>query len=178
VLTGDRIILRARMDADVAILHAELHDDVDTFVRANAAAWRPQPTGRPESPFAIPDTPKPDSALFSVVLSADGHLAGAASVWGLDQHNRLAHLGLSLLPAFRGQGLGSDIVRVLCDYGFRVLGLHRLQIETLADNAAMRSVAERCGFQVEGIQRQAAWVLGRYVDEIIYGRLSPFALPR
>ena len=76
-------------------------------------------------------------------------------LWGIDLHNRSAHVGISLRPAFRGRGLGGDVVRVLCRYGFAIRGLHRMQLETLADNAAMIAVAERLGFTREGTMRGA-----------------------
>jgi RimJ/RimL family protein N-acetyltransferase len=52
-----------------------------------------------------------------VVELATGELAGHAELWGMDLHNRNAHLGLALRPAFRGKHLGTDTVRVLCRYG-------------------------------------------------------------
>jgi RimJ/RimL family protein N-acetyltransferase len=61
---------------------------------------------------------------------------------------------------------------VLCHYGFAVRGLHRLQLETLADNAAMISVASTNGFVREGILRRSAWVQGDFADEVILGLLS------
>jgi RimJ/RimL family protein N-acetyltransferase len=64
------------------------------------------------------------------------------------------------------------VIRVLCHYGFVVLGLHRLQLETLADNAAMIAAATRCGFTLEGTLRRAAWVTGEFLDEIVMGLLA------
>jgi len=93
-------------------------------------------------------------------------------MWRLDPHNRSAHLGIALRPAFRGRGLGTDTVRVLCRYGFTMRGLHRLQIETLADNAAMLRTAEQAGFAREGTLRAAAWVSGEFADEVILGLLA------
>jgi RimJ/RimL family protein N-acetyltransferase len=113
-----------------------------------------------------------DVACFSVVELASGELAGEALVWGIDVHNRTAHLGISLRPGFRGRGLSTDTVRVLCRYGFAILGLHRLQIETLADNAAMIAAATRAGFVPEGTLRRAAWVNGAFADEAILGLLA------
>jgi RimJ/RimL family protein N-acetyltransferase len=46
--------------------------------------------------------------------------------------------------------------RALCHYGFRFRNLHRIELETLATNAAMRKLAESCGFVLEGIQREQA----------------------
>lgn len=93
-------------------------------------------------------------------------------MWGIDQHNRSAHIGISLRPSFRGRGLGEDAVRVLCGYGFTVLGLNRLGIETLSDNSAMLRTAERVGFVREGVFRRAAWVNGEFLDEVLLGMLA------
>jgi RimJ/RimL family protein N-acetyltransferase len=49
--------------------------------------------------------------------------------------------------------------------------LHRLQLETLADNQAMLATATHCGFVIEGTARQAAWVDGAFVDEVVLGLL-------
>ena len=171
MLRGDKIGLRARREADVSVLHVELYDDVVNWSRAGSRAWRPIALDSGDSPFAV-SGPADDVARFSVVRLADDELAGSALLWGIDLHNRTAHLGLSLRPSFRGHGLGTDVVRVLCRYGFTVRGLRRLQLETLADNAAMIQAAVRAGFVREGTLRGAAWVNGTFLDEAIFGLLD------
>lgn len=171
MLRGEKIGLRARLEDDVPVLHRELHDDVLEYTRANDAPWQPKPPGRDWSPYALKE-PDPANPSFAVVELATGELAGSACLWGLDTHQRAAHLGLGLRPGHRGRGLGVDTVRTLCVYGFRARGLHRLQLETLADNAAMIAAAERAGFCREGTRREAAWVFGSFVDEVVFGLLA------
>jgi RimJ/RimL family protein N-acetyltransferase len=170
-----RVALRARQESDVAVLHAELYEDVVMRSRADSRPWRPIPAGSSESPFAVAD-PSDDEAVFSVIEVTDGEpiggeLAGEALLWSIDTHNRSAHIGVSLRPAYRGRGLGTDVVRALCGYGFRVRGLHRLQIETLTDNVAMVRAAIRAGFTREGTLRRSAWVDGGFLDEAVLGLL-------
>lgn len=171
MLRGELVGLRARRAADVPVLHAGLYDDVETRSRADARVWRPIAADSADSPFA-PESSRPDAAVFTVVTLADDELAGEATLWGIDEHNRTAHLGMSLLPESRGRGLGTDVVRVLCHYGFVVRGLHRLQIDTLADNAAMIAAAERAGFVREATLRSSAWVTGEFLDEVLLGLLA------
>jgi RimJ/RimL family protein N-acetyltransferase len=170
MLQGDLVVLRARREADVAVLHSELYDDVATRSQADSRPWTPLGEGSP-SPYAATGVPG-DAAAFSVVERASGDLAGEALLWGIDLHNRLAHLGISLRPGFRGRGLSTDVVRLLCFYGFAVRGLHRLQVETLASNEAMVRTATRVGFAREAELREAAWVAGAFVDEVILGLLA------
>ncbi|MEV0474661.1 GNAT family N-acetyltransferase [Streptomyces prunicolor] len=171
MLRGTKIALRARHESDVPVLHAELYDDVATRSRVDSRPWRPVSPGSESSPFAVTE-PDDDAAPFAVISLDNDELAGTAGLWGIDTHNRSAHLGISLRPGFRGRGLAVDVVEVLCTYGFTVRGLHRLQLETLADNTAMIRAASRAGFVQEGRLRRAAWVNGEFIDEVILGLLA------
>lgn len=171
MLRGNMVGLRARYESDVPILHSELYDDVATRSRADSRPWRPVTPGSSASPYAVAG-PCDDAACFSVVSLEDDELAGEALLWGIDTHNRSAHLGISLRPVFRKRGFGADIVQVLCEYGFAVRGLHRLQLETLADNAAMIRAASRAGFTREGTLRSSAWVDHEFADQVIFGLLA------
>ena len=176
MLRGELIGLRAQQDSDIAVFETELMNDVETRMRSDNRPWRPVAPGsvrRPGSPGDDGgDSDIGGDVKFSVVELATGELAGEALLWAVDLHNRVAHLGISLLPAFRGKHLGTDVVRVLCRYGFAVRGLHRLQVETLADNHAMITAATRAGFVPEGTLRGAAWVDGHFADEVILGQLA------
>jgi RimJ/RimL family protein N-acetyltransferase len=171
MLRGRKIGLRARIESDVAVLQRELYEDVPNYSRAAVRPWWPVSPGRSGEFYAVSD-PDPANAVFSIVTLDGDELAGECGLWGIDLHNRSAALGLALLPGSRGQGLAIDAVQALCTYGFKTRGLHRIQIETLADNAAMRATAVRAGFTEEGVRRHAGWVEGAFSDDVIYGRLA------
>jgi RimJ/RimL family protein N-acetyltransferase len=170
VLMGDKVRLRAVQESDLPILHAELYDDVATRTAADARPWRPI-SASSATPYAVNDADT-SAARFGVVELASDDLAGEGLLWGIDMHNRCAHIGISLRPTFRGRGLSGDVVRVLCEYGFVVRGFNRLQIETLATNVAMIRAAEQVGFVQEGRLHKNAWVMGAFVDEIVLGLLA------
>lgn len=170
MLRGDKIGLRARHEDDIPILRTELYDDVVGSSRAEARPWRPITPGSKDSRLVVDDTQE-GHVPFSVVELDGGTLVGTATLWGIDNHHRSAHIGLGLLPAARGKGYGTDVVGALCHYGFVVRGLQRLQIETLADNTAMLRSAERNGFVREGVLRSSAWVMGEFLDEVVLGLL-------
>src|SRR6266702_8074614 len=173
MLRGELIGLRARQDSDIEIFETELMNDVETRIRADSRPWRPVMPGSADSPYrAAADRDERGAVMFSVVELTTGELAGEAVVWGIDLHNRNAHIGISPRPAFRGKHLGTDVVRVLCYYGFAVRGLPRMQVDTLADNDAMIGAAVRAGFTLEGTLRQCAWVDGGFADEVILGQLA------
>ncbi|MGZ4390411.1 MAG: GNAT family N-acetyltransferase [Gaiellaceae bacterium] len=169
-LGGEQVALRARRPEDVPVLQAQLYDDVGTRSRADTRPWLPLPPDPAFSPYAVASA-RVDAAFFSVVTAAD-ELAGEALLWGIDLHNRLAQLGLALLPGFRGRGWSVEVLQLLCRYGFAVRGLNRLQLETDADNQPMIRAALRAGFREEGVLRQAAWSLGSFVDTVVLGLLA------
>ncbi|MFJ8439402.1 GNAT family N-acetyltransferase [Kitasatospora griseola] len=169
MLRGEKIGLRARHEDDLPILRRELSNDVLVAARAEGRPWRPVAVGGPEPRINDDD---PSAVIFAAVELETGALIGTASVWGIDNHHRSAHLGLGLLPSCRGKGYGTDVVAALCVYGFTVRGLQRLQVDTLADNHAMIRAAERNGFVREGVLRSSAWVMGEFLDQALLGLLA------
>ncbi|MDQ0585585.1 GNAT family N-acetyltransferase [Streptomyces rishiriensis] len=171
MLRGNKVGLRARHEDDIPILRAELYDDVVNSSRSEAGPWRPITPGS-KDPRLVADDKEQGHVKFSVVELEGDTLVGTAALWGIDNHNRSAHIGMGLLPSSRGKGYGTEVVAVLCHYGFVVRGLQRIQIETLSDNAAMLRSAQRSGFVREGVLRSSAWVMGEFLDEVVLGLLA------
>lgn len=175
MLTGERIVLRACSRKDVEDQHSQTAGEYETHVIADSKVWRPEGVetalARYDKRRTEPEDPK--SVWFAVSRRDDPELAwvGRAGLWGIDEHNRTAHLGVLLAESARGQGLGTDVVRVLCDYAFRLRDLHRISLETLAGNVAMLHAARACGFVEEGRLRKSAYVLGERQDEVLLGLL-------
>lgn len=168
-LRGRNVLLRSRKPADVPILHAELYEDVAARSRADSRPWRPLPSSA-RSPYDVPESE--DAAFFSIASVDDGELVGEALLWGIDLHNRRAHVGIAIRPGFRGRGWSSEVLGLLCAYGFAVRGLHRLQLDTVAENEAMIRSATHAGFKEEGVLRQSSWVLGRFADGVVMAILA------
>jgi RimJ/RimL family protein N-acetyltransferase len=87
-------------------------------------------------------------------------------------HHRFTEIGLDILPAYQGQGYGSEAILWALDYAFRLAGLHRVKIRALGWNAGAVRLYERLGFVVEGRERQAYWHEGRWWDGVDFGMLE------
>lgn len=173
MLTTDRVRIRPAVPADAPVLH-ELWSDPEMHLIAEAEPFVPRSVDAIQAKLEKEVTDPPDGSKavsFVAETVADGTLIGACSVWGIDGFNRVGHLGLSLLPASRGHGYGKEITALLCRYGFRMRNLRRLEIETLATNAAMGRTAEACGFVHEGTQRERDYDGDGYADLTLYGLL-------
>ena len=71
----------------------------------------------------------------------------------------------------RGHGYGTEAVRLLLDFAFKDLNLHRVYLRVFVTNEAALRVYEKVGFVREGVLREAAYIDGKYVDVAVLGIL-------
>jgi RimJ/RimL family protein N-acetyltransferase len=177
VLTGERVVLRAQTRRDFEEWRTQTAGDYLSHGMTNGSAWRPEALeaalARYDKQLTEPDQPK--AAWFAVARRDDPDFTwmGRAGLWGIDEHKRTARLGITIASAARGQGLGADTVRVLCDFAFRARNLYRIDLTTLATNEPMLRAARAGGFVEEGRLREAKYVLGVRIDKVQFGMLRP-----
>jgi RimJ/RimL family protein N-acetyltransferase len=82
----------------------------------------------------------------------------------------VGRLGMGLLPAYRGQGLGRRLLRVVLSRVFAG-GLLRIELEVFASNLAAIRLYEREGFVTEGRKRCARILDGVEDDIVVMGLL-------
>jgi RimJ/RimL family protein N-acetyltransferase len=70
----------------------------------------------------------------------------------------------------RGRGLMTRAVRLLCDWLLEE-GVGRIELRTHPDNEASQKLAQRAGFQREGLERGSIWLHGERVDAIVWSLL-------
>ena len=73
---------------------------------------------------------------------------------------KVVEIGYSLVPAYRGQGLGTEAVRLLCDWLFAVATVSAIRAETEPDNLASAGVLLKNGFEALG-QSNGVYVFER-----------------
>jgi ribosomal protein S18 acetylase RimI-like enzyme len=70
-------------------------------------------------------------------------------------------LGIGLLPRFRGQGIGTNLIRSTLA-ATRTIGLHRVELTVRQNNTRAIELYKKVGFRVEGLQRDAVQIDGLY----------------
>ena len=81
-------------------------------------------------------------------------------------------LGYSLAEDYWGMGLMTEAGRAVIDYGFSVMGLRVISIETAPDNLRSQRVIEKLGFKYEGRLRDSYLTIDEKVrDTLVYSIL-------
>jgi RimJ/RimL family protein N-acetyltransferase len=70
----------------------------------------------------------------------------------------------------RGRGLMTCAVRLLCDWLLEE-GVGRIELRTHPDNEPSQRLAQRAGFQREGLERKSIWLHGERQDAIVWSLL-------
>lgn len=102
-----------------------------------------------------------------------GRMLGGTGLHRIDWSVRKFEVGYWIRPEAAGQGHVSEAVRLLVALAFDSLSARRVEIRCDPRNTRSRAVAERCGFELEGILRHdSLGVDGSVRDTAIYARLQ------
>lgn len=167
MLTGELVTLRAIERDDIEVLHG-IDMAYATWPELNYTPYAPKSLDEVLKAFDGDDESsyRGSEAFVPFAIVVDDEVVGMCCFWGIDLHNRRAHLGIGLAEEHRGKGIGTDATRVMLHYGFVDRGLHRVQLEVLATNAAAIRSYVKAGFREDGRMRESAWVRGEFVDEV------------
>jgi RimJ/RimL family protein N-acetyltransferase len=107
---------------------------------------------------------------FAVVV--DDAVVGGAGISWIDREHGVGDIGYWIRSDARGRGHTTRAVRVLSHWAFGC-GCQRLQVRADTENVASQRVAERAGFQKEGVMRSVRFNarLNRRMDFVLFSML-------
>lgn len=102
---------------------------------------------------------------FVICRLSNDQPIGTIGLFEMDNLNGSAGMGISIgEKALWGQGLGTDALNALLDFGFGELRLERIWLDVYEFNERARRSYEKCGFVLEGTKRRAVYRRGRHHD--------------
>ncbi len=113
--------------------------------------------------------PMPASICFR--LEKDDNAIGQACVKNIKWINHKAEVSLFVRSDMQGQGIGSNALKALLEFGFKRLNLYRIEAEVIDGNTPSVRLLEKNNFSLEGRLREAKFVNGLYFDLLRYGLL-------
>jgi len=108
---------------------------------------------------------------FAVEDDRDGTFLGIAVAPSITAADHAAELGYVLAPAARGRGIATEALGLLSGWAF-AQGMHRLYLVISVENDASKRVAQRAGYQFEGVLRGVHVKQGRFEDVEYWSRLA------
>jgi RimJ/RimL family protein N-acetyltransferase len=171
VLTGELVRLRGLRDEDLPQLTRWEADPATMTTLSNWVVPPSEASARERiAKWCANDK---DGVGFAVeTLDDPPVLVGSIQLMGARAKDRCATLGIALGRDHLGRGYGTDATRVLVAYGFREMGLHRIQLGVAPFNQAGIRAYEKAGFTEEGRHREAVWHDGRWYDEVLMSLLD------
>lgn len=100
------------------------------------------------------------------IFVVDGNNAGFTKFYQIDHANSNCVLGADLHVSFRGKGLAKPMWKLMLQYCFQDLKLHRVSLTTASFNKVAQKVYRDLGFVEEGRKIQSLHRDGQFYDEI------------
>ena len=169
VLDTPRLLLRAWEEADAPAMH-ECFGDAETM-----RFWDTPPSRNLAETLdriqASLDVSPRWHAAFAVTIRATGRVVGMVNYHGRQPTMRRLVVGWIVSPAWRRRGVTLEAMSALLDHCHSALNTHRVEAEIEPENAASIGLAEKLGFQREGLMRECMFVGGQPRSLYLYARL-------
>jgi RimJ/RimL family protein N-acetyltransferase len=162
--------IRLRSDADLpAIVEACQDDAIKHYTRV--AEDYTLDTARDFAQWAANEAAKGRELSLVLADVEDDSLIGSIGFFDYVPVEGRLELGYWLAPWARGRGAMTRGVRLLCEWIFDELDVHRISAGIEPDNAPSQALIERIGFRREGILRSYFSLKGRRRDVVSYSLL-------
>lgn len=89
----------------------------------------------------------------------------------LEDNNATYAIGI-FEPTYYSKGIGTEVTKHMIKYGFEELKLHRIDLKVLNYNTRAIKCYEKCGFKVDGIMRENAYIDGVYYSDVVMSILE------
>lgn len=106
---------------------------------------------------------------WGIALKQDNVLIGTCGFVWLRQYR--GEIGYDLQSAYWRQGIMSEAVEAILEFGFDQIGLNRIEALVMADNQASAGLLRSLGFTEEGLLREHEFFKGAFHDMRLFSLL-------
>jgi len=132
------------------------------------------PTSKHEQKKEIERMHKGENAVWLVITLRDtNNPIGFVVLGKIDRVNRNAQFGIGIGDKTHwARGYGTEAAKLVVDYGFNTLNLHRIWLEVYDYNKRAIRSYEKVGFRAECTLRDGEYVDGKYHDLVVMSILE------
>src|SRR5699024_5462449 len=98
------------------------------------------------------------------ILKDGEEKVGLASLYDISSRHRHAEYAIMIHPHHQGKGYAKQATKLIVDYGFYKLNLHKIFLLVAGSNEKAIHAYEKFGFQHEGVMKEEYFINGVYED--------------
>ena len=109
---------------------------------------------------------------WAITLKGNPKMIGIIGHYRIQPENHRCEIGYMILPQYNGQGITTEAIKAVLEYGFEDLNMHSIEAVIDPDNFASERVLQKNGFVKEAhILENELWD-GKFWDTVIYSLLK------
>lgn len=114
-----------------------------------------------------------NNVFLAIVLKGSGNHIGNIKLGPIDWIHRTADVGIIIGDKnCWGEGYATEAIRLVVQYGFNVLNLHKITAGCYSSNQGSARAFQKAGFEVEGLRRQQFFFNNKYIDLVLLGIIN------
>ncbi len=172
MINGDRILLRDINKND----WSDVHQYASQAIVCKYQPWGPN-TIKESQTFvneAVIDLKKSPRTrfVFAIIVKQTEKLIGVIELNIRDEINRKSEVGYIIHPDYWGQGFATEAAKLIVNYSFTQLNMHRIYATCDPRNIESSKVLEKIGMTLEGRMRQDLLLKDGWRDSLLYSILE------
>lgn len=168
ILKGKKVILRPIEFDDLEFIRSLINDPE---IEKSIVGWTLPISKRDEENWYASFHNTNNEIRY--IVEFEGSPVGLTGVASIDWKNgSFKTSGIRISPDVQTKGLATDAYMTMHKFLFLEFRLHRANASTLEFNRASLRMMEKCGYKVEGLQRDAVYKNGRYYNVVTLGLLK------
>ena len=119
-------------------------------------------------------TKKSNDYLFFAIISKDRdkHI-GNVKIGPINRIHNFADIGMIIGDkSFWNKGFATETLKLIVDYAFNKLKLHKLTAGIYANNISSIKAFEKAGFLIEGVRKKQYFYNDNYIDCVLVGIIN------
>jgi RimJ/RimL family protein N-acetyltransferase len=167
MLKGEKVILRP-MRREYLEKYGEYLNDVELLLLSSEAPPMPMEHERLVAQFEQHLLQPRENFIWFAIEVQGGKFVGQCILHKFDNAARTCELGITIGDRdYHGRGYGTDAVRLLTRYAFRLLNMRKVYLTTNGTNERGQKAFAKSGFEEEARLRDHIWLNGTY-DDLVY----------
>lgn len=114
-----------------------------------------------------------EGVSWAVCFKNQTKMIGSVSFHRIEKEHYRAEIGYMLHPDYWRQGVISEAVKAVIDFGFNELKFHSIEAHIDPSNIGSEKVLQKFNFKKEAYFRENYFYNGQFLDTAVYSLLNP-----